>query len=37
MKIWKLWMYEGGIWVAKAFNVGFMKVMKKNMNLMIYG
>ena len=24
------WMHEGGIWANRAFNVGFIKMMKKN-------
>ena len=29
-------MHEGGIWAAMAFNMGLMKMMKKDTNLMIF-
>jgi hypothetical protein len=35
--IWKLWMLEGGIWVAREFNWGFVKMKKKNTDMMIFG
>jgi hypothetical protein len=30
-------MLEGGIWVAREFNWGFVKMKKKNTDLMIFG